>query len=114
MHPIDILVKRYPGLALPIKEGMRGSEEYKRVCLRGEAPKADPVFNKTGEDRLEPVKTPAGTVEVLYLADREDFVHAYRALCYHLEIFSENQDIELKENPFMILQQFEEQKLGVF
>lgn len=84
-HPIDILVKRYPGLALPIKEGMRGSEEYKRVCLRGEAPKADPVFNKTDEDRLEPVETPAGTVEVLYLADREDFVHAYRALCYHCE-----------------------------
>lgn len=27
MHPIDILVKRYPGLALPIKEALKQIEE---------------------------------------------------------------------------------------
>lgn len=85
LHPIDILVKRYPGLALPIKEGMRDSLDYKRVCLRGEDFGAPPIFNKTNEDRLETVETPAGSVDVLYLADREDFVHAYRALGYRCE-----------------------------
>lgn len=85
MHPIDILVKRYPALALPIKEGMKGSEEYRRVCLRGEDYPDEPVFNKTDLDRLDTEDTPAGNVEVLYLADREDFVHAYRALAYYCE-----------------------------
>ena len=84
-HPITILSARYPQLLLPIRAGMRNTEEYKNAVLRGEPVEAGPDFRTTPEDSLERIDTPAGTAEVLYLADRADFEHALQCLAYRCE-----------------------------
>lgn len=84
-HCIDILAKRYPQILMPIEEGIRNSEEYKNVCLRGQESNRPITFSKDPKDKLETVETPAGSVEVLSLRKREDFVHACRCLGHRCE-----------------------------
>jgi len=84
-HPICKLALRYPQLCLPIQPNERETEEYKGCVLMGEPPEREPDFSFSEEDELSPVTTPVGEVQVLVLADREDFVHAYRALACRCE-----------------------------
>lgn len=84
-HPILILARRYPQLSLPIKPGERETEEYKSAVLRGKKIENRPAFLFNENDRLMCIDTPAGKAEVLFLEDREDFVHAMRALAHRCE-----------------------------
>ena len=79
-HCIEILARRYPQILLPCEKGIKDTEEYKNVCLRGEKCDRPITFTMDPQDKLETVKTPAGDVEVLSLYKREDFVHACRCL----------------------------------
>lgn len=88
-HCLDILAKRYPQILLPVQKGMRETEEYKNVCLRGQECNRPITFSKDPEDKLETVNTPAGDVEVLSLRKRDDFVHMCQCLgnkCEPVEI----------------------------
>ena len=88
-HCLDILSRRYPQILLPVQEGMKNTDEYKNVCLRGEKCERPITFSKDPKDSLETVETPAGSVEVLSLRKREDFVHACQCLgnkCEPVEI----------------------------
>ena len=82
---IDMLAQRYPQLLLPIRAGIRQTEEYQNAVLAGELPDAEPAFLCPDEITLSAVDTPTGRAEILYLGNREDFVHAYRALGYRCE-----------------------------
>ena len=84
-HCIDILARRYPQILMPIEAGIKDSEEYKNVCLRGEKCDRPITFTKDPDDKLETIKTCAGDVEVLSLRKREDFVHACRCLGHKCE-----------------------------
>lgn len=84
-HIITTLSRRYPQLLLPIGKGIRDSEEYQNAVLRGKPITGMPEFSYSPLDRLSLEQTPAGAVEVLYLADRNDFEHALRALAYRCE-----------------------------
>lgn len=84
-HPVETLASRYPQLCFPIQSGISSTEEYRNVCLKGHSTYRSPEFNTTAEDSLETVSTSAGDVEILYLANRDDFVHAYRALGFKCE-----------------------------
>lgn len=84
-HPILVLARRYPQLSLPIKAGERETEEYKSAVLQGRKIENRPAFLYNENDRLECIDTPAGIAEILSLTEREDFVHAMRALAYRCE-----------------------------
>ena len=84
-HPIRQLANQYPQLCLPIAPHERQTDEYKDCVLRGEPVQRKPAFRFSKEDELSCVSTPAGEVNVLILTDREDFVHAYRALACRCE-----------------------------
>jgi len=79
------LARRYPQLLLPIQEGARQTEAYKRAVLCGEELDAQPDFRCPKEIRADTEDTPAGRAEILYLGDRQDFLHAYQALAYRCE-----------------------------
>lgn len=79
------LSRRYPQLLLPIRAGIRQTEEYRNAVLAGEVPDTAPDFRCPEEITLSVEDTPAGRAEVLRLGDREDFIHAYRALGYRCE-----------------------------
>ena len=88
-HCLEILARRYPQLLLPIEEGISKSEEYRNVCLRGQECYRPITFSKDPGDCLQTIKTPAGSVEVLTLRKRDDFVHAGQCLgskCEPVEI----------------------------
>lgn len=84
-HCIIELSKRYPQLLLPIEKGARETEVYRNAVLRGRPFDGKPDFSLSPLDSLSLEQTPAGPVEVLYLADRGDFEHALRALAYRCE-----------------------------
>ena len=84
-HPIRQLARCYPQLCLPIAPHERETDEYKGCVLRGEPVQREPEFHFSEKDELSCVSTPMGEVKVLTLADREDFVHAYRALACRCE-----------------------------
>ena len=84
-HCLDILARRYPQILMPIEAGIRNSEEYKNVCLRGEKTDRPITFTKDPKDSLETIVTCAGPVEVLSMRKREDFVHACRCLGHKCE-----------------------------
>ncbi len=87
MYRKDIikLSHRYPQILLPIEQNIKDTPEYKDAVLRGKAVSREPAFIGSPEDLLSSVTTPVGTVDVLYLANREDFEHALRALAYRCE-----------------------------
>ena len=81
---IRLLPRCYPQLLLPIRAGMKDTPEYKNTVLRGEAVSGDaPRYAPEGS--LTVAETPAGPVRILWLARREDFEHALRALAYRCE-----------------------------
>ena len=82
---IAILAKRYTQLRIPIAPGAGDSEEYENAVLRGKSIDREPAFLTSPEDSLSLIQTPEGPVEVLYLANREDFEHALRALAHRCE-----------------------------
>ena len=84
-HPITVLAGRYPQLCLPIVQNARQTPAYRDSVLCGEPVNKKPAFHFSEEDRLSCEQTPVGEVEVLYLALREDFIHAYRALACRCE-----------------------------
>lgn len=84
-HPISILARRYPALYLPVTAGMKDSEQYKNVVLRGQQMEGRPSFSYDDKDSLASFVTPAGTVDVLVLHERADFIHAIQSLAYRCE-----------------------------
>ena len=82
---IKRLSRRYPQLLLPIQAGARQTEKYKDAVLGGQIPDTAPDFACPKDIALSSYDTPAGRAEILYLGDRGDFVHAYRALGYRCE-----------------------------
>lgn len=85
MHILFELADRYPQLRLPICAGERYTEEYRNAVLRGIPSERAPEFTFSPKDRLELFDTPAGQVQALTLAEREDFEHCYRALANRCE-----------------------------
>ena len=83
--PLIKAANRYPQLRLPIRCGMKDTEEYKDTVLRGKPVFRELQFNFSPDDSLTSVETPVGKAEILYLADRDDFVHALRALAHRCE-----------------------------
>lgn len=79
-HFIDELINRYPQLLMPIEKGIKNSEEYRNIVLRGEPCNYKDTFKRNKLDKFETIDTPLGEVEVLMFYDREDFVHAVRSL----------------------------------
>lgn len=79
-HCIEELILRYPQMLLPIKQGIKDSEEYRNVVLKGMPCSYKDTFVKDSYDALETFKSDVGDVEILLLRNREDFVHALRAL----------------------------------
>lgn len=84
-HCLDVLAKRYPQILMPIEKGIKDSEEYRKVCLRGEKCNRPNTFSKDPKDKLETFNTPVGSVEVLTLRNRQDFEHACRCLGHKCE-----------------------------
>jgi len=84
-HVITKLADRYPQLRLPIEEGAGNTSAYKDAVLRGKPLTGTPDFTLSAEDRLSLEETPAGKAEILFLAERQDFEHALRALAYRCE-----------------------------
>ena len=84
-HILEKLSRRYPQLLLPISDETRHGEEYKNAVLRGMELTGTPDFSLSDKDTFEAVETPAGTAEVLTLADRADFEHCIRALAHRCE-----------------------------
>lgn len=85
-HLITALSRRYPQLLLPISDETRYGDLYRSAVLRGETLPAVPDFSFSPQDFIEAVETPAGTVEVVTLARRDDFEHCVRALAYRCEM----------------------------
>ena len=79
------IARRYPQLLLPIRAGMRQTEEYKNAVLCGEIPDTEPHFRCPEAFCAETADTPAGRAEILYFGDRQDFLQAYQALAYRCE-----------------------------
>ena len=82
---IRSIIVRFPQLSLPVAEGESETEEYRCAARRGEPAGTTPPFCDPGSILLEQASTPAGTVEILYLAERQDFLRTYRALAYRCE-----------------------------
>ena len=85
MHILYEVARRYPQLLLPVEEGISGTEEFRDAVLRGKKVDRELSFSFSEGDSLTYCDTPAGRAEILFLAEREDFVHAYRALGYRCE-----------------------------
>lgn len=85
-HILIQLARRYPQLVLPLDNETKNSQEYKDAVLRGKKPDRAPQFSFSPRDRFQTEETPAGPAEILYLAEREDFIHCLRALAYRCEL----------------------------
>ena len=74
------LASEYPQLYL--NPDTDSQETYRRVVLRGEEPEAKSLSHYRGDpgDREELTKTPAGSVRVVTLGNRQDFELALRGL----------------------------------
>lgn len=80
-----LLSHKYPQLRLPIEAGIRNTDEYRNAVLRGIFPQVEPSFTYNEKDTLTPYITPAGSVDILFLENRDDFVHAVQALACRCE-----------------------------
>ena len=81
MIPVE-LTERFPQLCVcPADDA---TEAYRAAALRGIAPEGATLshFKGSPDDFLKPYDTPAGDVDVLFLAIRDDFECALRCLCY--------------------------------
>ena len=87
---LKTLASRYYQMYLEPAEGMSESEVYKDIVLRGKKPAQAKAgipagFHGSAGDRMFTVKTPAGTPEIIYLADRSDFERIIRILADRCE-----------------------------
>lgn len=80
------ILNKYPQVGLPIKEGIKNTEEYKNAVLRGkEIKKISNDFSESKDDYIEVVETPAGDASILYIDDRKDFETAIQKLAHKCE-----------------------------
>ncbi len=77
---LERLASEYPQLYL--NPDTDTQEAYRRVVLRGEEPEAKSLAHYRGDpaDREEVMETPAGSVRVVTLGNRQDFELALRSL----------------------------------
>ena len=70
---LEALASRFPQLYIAPAED--AADAYRKATGRGIAPEDKSLahFNSTARDELREVDTPAGPVEVVFLADRSDF-----------------------------------------
>jgi len=85
--PVSEIAYRYPQLSLMPKEGLRETDEYKNIALKGIFPENISIDHIHGseKDSLISYNTPAGNVDVIHLDNREDFIHFIRILAYRGE-----------------------------
>ena len=85
-RPGEQLVWNYPQLTLAPEEGLKETENYKDIVLRGKLPgECVCPFLMSEQDSLQEMDTPAGKVEVYFLYHREDFERAVRLLAWRGE-----------------------------
>ena len=86
MSVISDLAKRFPQLYIEPKEGASQSELYRGIVRRGEQYSGELThFTGSDEDSLTIAKTPAGTVEMIFLKNRGDFECFYRIMAEKCE-----------------------------
>lgn len=70
---IEVLAERFPQLYVAPAEGAQ--DAHRLASGRGVAPQERSLdhFVRSDEDELREVETPAGTVEVVFLKERQDF-----------------------------------------
>lgn len=80
------LINRYPQLTLEPADGLKDTAEYRGIVRSGYRPEVlECRFRTSDRDSCQVVDTPAGDVEIVYLAEREDFERAVRILAYQGE-----------------------------
>lgn len=87
---MDQYIRRYPQLSLPVEAGMHTDPRYTDIVRRGRMPEhpANPFLGSERDEEIT-VDTPAGSVAVLHLGRREDFVRFVRVMrdrCEPVEI----------------------------
>lgn len=86
LNAIDYYVYNYPQLTLGVRNGLKDTERYKDIVLRGEMPKELVLpIEVNGEAQRIEVDTPIGKTEVLYLEDRKLFEYFIKVLAYKCE-----------------------------
>ena len=85
-HPITKLKKRYPQLNLSIKIGMSSSQEYTDVVAKGNRP-VFPIenFSMSENDELMHFSYSVGTVDCIFLYQRDDFEKFIQIMAYRCE-----------------------------
>lgn len=73
-------------LGLPVQTGMSGDTRYTDIVRRGRLPEELPnLFYGNPADNVFSIDTPIGVREVLYLADRRDFVRFVQVMAHRCE-----------------------------
>lgn len=86
MKPIEYYTYLYPQLTLIPKQGISKTEDYKNIVLRGTFPdNLSFPMETSGKEELINVETPIGSIECLYLPDREVFERFVTCLAYKCE-----------------------------
>lgn len=86
MSVIKELAERFPQLYLKPEKGVSQSELYRSIVRRGEKYSGELSHFKGSEgDSLTTAHTPAGTVEMVFLRNREDFECFYRIMAAKCE-----------------------------
>lgn len=86
MLPGERLVWNYPQLVLEPEEGLKETQKYKEIVLRGNLPgECDCPFTMSEQDSFREMETPAGNVDVYFLYCRTDFERAVQMLAYRGE-----------------------------
>ena len=81
MSVISKLAERFPQLYLKPAKGVSQSELYRSIIRRGEQYTGDlSHFRGSDEDSITIARTPAGSVEMVFLKNREDFECFYRIM----------------------------------
>ena len=80
------LISRYPQLTLEPAEGLKDTEEYRRIVRNGYRPEVlECRFRTSEQDTCQEIATPAGNAETVCLSERADFERAVRILAYRGE-----------------------------
>lgn len=83
---IETYLYRYPQLTLPVQTGMSGDARYTDIVRRGKLPQELPnPFYGNPADKIFSIDTPIGVRDVLYLADRRDFVRFVQVMAHRCE-----------------------------
>jgi anti-sigma regulatory factor (Ser/Thr protein kinase) len=86
LSPVEQMIYRYPQLTLTPEEGMSQNEAYLKMVRKGQFPeKLVNTYHVTSKDYLIEENTIAGTMQILYLDNREDFERFVQVLAYRCE-----------------------------